>query len=558
MAPDAPELLLHLAVRALLLDGSGGLRQDRRLVSFEPRVARIEAVPWGLDFLVLAPPGEDPASLQELEARVRAQQVPAPGLLAVLVIGGAAATREALLRVRPAWWRRSRVRIFHLAGDGRLGAIAPPLLGSDRLAPGLDGLARNLLAGLQGGAPPLAREEIEAALAHRPVPDAEALFWHQHLTSGYPATIAVAAIALAMFALQTLWGGSDFTPTLWRMGASERSAILGGEVWRLYASAFLHIGTAHLLMNLWALSGFGPFVERLLGTPRYVVLYALCALSGSLASIAARPAGLGAGASGAIWGLMVAGLAASYRKGLLPQGVAEAQRRRGWLPLGVNLLFSLQPGIDLWAHLGGGVAGALLVALVPHPGDDERRERLARIGAWGLAALVLASLGAAIVQGKPWIAVTPPPDVTRQLPGTTLTLTAPANLEPTVVRDPDGGASLAIGDLARDPLIAELLLWRVDGRLADPEAAVQEWTRRLEEEAPRQGKRTRLWTDRRSDGSPVTCALYEFRGGTRRRCFLQIGATGVCLDSALHAGASAAWVAVHDRLPLALRGPGER
>src|SRR5260221_10776512 len=119
-----------------------------------------------------------------------------------------------------------------------------------------------------------------------------------------------------MSGLETLWGGSDHVATLWRMGANSRQAVMAGEVWRLFSSAFLHIGVLHVAVNLWCLWALGPFIEKVLGPPRFLILYSLSALAGSLASVAVGRAMFSAGASGAIWGLMVA----TFALGLRPRG----------------------------------------------------------------------------------------------------------------------------------------------------------------------------------------------------------------------------------------------
>ena len=49
-------------------------------------------------------------------------------------------------------------------------------------------------------------------------------------------------LAVTVFALQTLWGGSAYGPTLWRVGANSRDRVLAGEVWRLFSAAFPFFG----------------------------------------------------------------------------------------------------------------------------------------------------------------------------------------------------------------------------------------------------------------------------------------------------------------------------
>ena len=118
---------------------------------------------------------------------------------------------------------------------------------------------------------------------------------------------------------------------------------------------------AHRLQPV-ALRVLGPLLEELLGTARFVVLFALCGIVGSVASGLAHPFVGGVGASGAIWGLMTAWTAlAIWPHLLIPRPWRATFDGRCIQAVGLNLGLSTLPGIDLMAHLGGGVAGLLLV-----------------------------------------------------------------------------------------------------------------------------------------------------------------------------------------------------
>jgi rhomboid protease GluP len=185
------------------------------------------------------------------------------------------------------------------------------------------------------------------------------------------------------------------------MGANAGRQMLWAEPWRALSSAFLHIGYVHLLLNLWALTVFGRALEMLLGPWRLLVLYALSALGGGLASSLFRERTLSAGASGAVWGLMLAELVILLRPQVLFEGVTfNVSKGTVLQPLVLNLVWSLQPGIDLLGHLGGGVMGAVVVAsglLARDPDGTAWR------WAGGVAAaLMAASVALAFAHGRPW------------------------------------------------------------------------------------------------------------------------------------------------------------
>jgi membrane associated rhomboid family serine protease len=231
----------------------------------------------------------------------------------------------------------------------------------------------------------------------------------------YPVSTVITAVCVVLLGLSYLWASGAHGAALRQMGAESGAAVRRGEVWRLFAAAFLHADGVHFLFNMMALWSFGPMLEELLGSRRYLLLYAASALGGSLASTLLGDGAWSVGASGAIWGLMTAGIAIAVRpKGLLPAPMIAQMRSRAWLPLVANLAYSLRPGIDMRAHIGGGVVGFVLAAtvltdgLVPveqrsKPADAEARP--SRVVA-ALAALAAVAMGvsvvAALVTGRPW------------------------------------------------------------------------------------------------------------------------------------------------------------
>ena len=179
-------------------------------------------------------------------------------------------------------------------------------------------------------------------------------------------TWVLLGIIVVVFVVETLAGGSMDPEVLVRMGAKVNPLIAAGQYWRLFTSMFLHIGIWHLVFNGYALIIIGTELERILGPGRFLVIYLLSGLFGSLASYAFSSS-LSAGASGAIFGLIgaLAAFFALHRQRLGAWG----QRRLinvAFLII-INLFFGLtRTGIDNMAHLGGLVCGlALGWALAP-------------------------------------------------------------------------------------------------------------------------------------------------------------------------------------------------
>jgi membrane associated rhomboid family serine protease len=166
----------------------------------------------------------------------------------------------------------------------------------------------------------------------------------------------------------------------------------------LLTHMFLHGGWMHVLGNLWFLWIFGNNVEDSMGHVRFVAFYLLSGLAAAAAQIAADPAsGVPmVGASGAIGGVM-GGYVMLYPRvhvhllvwfGFYVTTIAVpaiwmlaywllVQLFGGFVSLGAQT-----GGVAFWAHVGGFLAGALLVgvfkdeALVArHPHHGWRAER---------------------------------------------------------------------------------------------------------------------------------------------------------------------------------------
>ncbi|MTE11940.1 rhomboid family intramembrane serine protease [Nocardia aurantiaca] len=131
-------------------------------------------------------------------------------------------------------------------------------------------------------------------------------------------------------------------------------AFVGHGGWmRVLGSGFLHYGPVHLLANMFALYVLGPYCEVALGRGRFVAVYLASLLGGSAAVTAlSDPLTASAGASGAIFGIFgaVAVIMLRTRQNLTQIAVL----------LVINLIITFSvPGISIWAHLGGLLAGTV-------------------------------------------------------------------------------------------------------------------------------------------------------------------------------------------------------
>jgi len=177
-----------------------------------------------------------------------------------------------------------------------------------------------------------------------------------------------------------------------------QSGVAGGQWYRLITSAFTAPGTSigglgllDIAFNLWALFVLGPQLEHLLGKIRYLAVYLLSAVGGSLLYFYLVPIGLAAGASGAIYGLFGAWFVVMRRLRLDSRGIV--------LLIAINLGFSFlyHTSIAWQDHIGGLVTGALLTAAYVYA---PRKNQVAFQAAATVLLVVLMVIAAVIRKGQ--------------------------------------------------------------------------------------------------------------------------------------------------------------
>lgn len=177
--------------------------------------------------------------------------------------------------------------------------------------------------------------------------------------------------------------------TLFAFGAKFRPYIAAGQWWRLITAGFLHGGILHIGMNMWVLFDLGAQVEQVYGTSRLLVIYFIANFFGFYCSDIFSAA-LSVGASAALFGLIGAMLAIGIRFRHTAAGSAIRGLYMRWVIYGV--IFSLIPGIDMAAHMGGLASGFAAGYLAGLPGvRDSFRERFWQIAGW--ACILVTAIG---------------------------------------------------------------------------------------------------------------------------------------------------------------------
>jgi rhomboid protease GluP len=184
-----------------------------------------------------------------------------------------------------------------------------------------------------------------------------------------------------------LWGmGGE---TMYRLGASYGPAIFFGHEWyRLVTAMFLHGGLIHIGFNMMALMQFGPALEELYGSARYLFLYVVTGAFGFLVS--AFMGNYSLGASGALLGLVGLMLAVTTKR-----GGSYMRELRSRLISSVVILFVLGfsgMGMDNYAHAAGLASGFGLGKLfVDRQPMNVKEHRTAYMLGWLAGLVVVAS-----------------------------------------------------------------------------------------------------------------------------------------------------------------------
>lgn len=214
---------------------------------------------------------------------------------------------------------------------------------------------------------------------------------------GAPVTASTPYVSYALIGLcVAVYLGQRLLPGLTR-DLAFIGVLAGSQPWRFLTSAFVHspFSLLHIAFNMYILWAFGPVLERTLGRAKFLVVYLLCAVGGSVGVLVLNGLQPGwfvqvVGASGAIFGLLFLYVALLLRQGQVPTSLL--------VMIGINLALPFFVGGIAWeAHLGGAVTGAAvggLLLLTSAPGRSAQAVRRRRLvwPALAVTGLVLAGL----------------------------------------------------------------------------------------------------------------------------------------------------------------------
>jgi len=166
--------------------------------------------------------------------------------------------------------------------------------------------------------------------------------------------------------------------------------VAAGEWYRLITSAFVvpqaglnGLGFMDILFNMWVLVLVGPALEQHLGRVRFLAVYLLSAVGGSVMYYyLVSPLALAAGASGAIFGLFGAWFVVSRRLRVDTRGIVVL------IAINLALGFFFHSFIAWQAHIGGLLTGALLTAAYAYA--PRRNRALFQAGATVLVVVLIA------------------------------------------------------------------------------------------------------------------------------------------------------------------------
>lgn len=170
-------------------------------------------------------------------------------------------------------------------------------------------------------------------------------------------TYLIIGINVIITLLMFLRDSSFSVYTLIEFGAKYNPMIAAGQYYRLITPMFLHSDFMHLAFNMYALSILGINIELVFGKLKFIIIFLVAGLFGTLGSFIFTEA-VSVGASGAIFGFFGAYL---YLYIKLPHVFHKKQLINLLTIIGINLFLGVVfPNIDNFAHIWGLIGGFII------------------------------------------------------------------------------------------------------------------------------------------------------------------------------------------------------
>jgi membrane associated rhomboid family serine protease len=167
----------------------------------------------------------------------------------------------------------------------------------------------------------------------------------------------------------------------------EVVGVAHGQWWRIITSGFLHANLIHLGFNMLVLWQLGNLLEPAFGRLRFGLVYLVAMFGGGLGVLILDPNHFTVGASGAVFGLMGAAVAAMRARGIDPFATGLG----GSIAINLLITFTI-PGISIGGHVGGLIAGFLCGHLLVDVGPRYLKDPNVILGA-------TVAMGAALLGG---------------------------------------------------------------------------------------------------------------------------------------------------------------
>ena len=205
--------------------------------------------------------------------------------------------------------------------------------------------------------------------------------------SGMPVvTYALIALCVVIYAAQVLSGGAVTAALVYY---PPHTAI---QPWTLITSIFVHGSPLHLLSNMFSLFILGRILEPVIGWRRYLALFLVSGLGGSIAVLLLAPFTPVLGASGAIFGMLASLFIIMRRMGQNTMQIVVLIV----LNLAIGLFVS---GIAWQAHVGGLIVGGLVAFVYVRTANARQRwVQVLLVGATVVVLLVVTAVAVVLQQ----------------------------------------------------------------------------------------------------------------------------------------------------------------